>query len=180
MKCEDNDYFDYLTDRNSLKVFLRKILLKNIAKNFRGKVLDVGCGIGEFLEICPNSEGCDINKKNIEYCKNKNLKIFHCNIEKDAPKTSYDGVFCSNVLEHLQDYIKALENIDKVIKDDGVLVLILPNKKGFERDETHNPRFDYNKTIRWLKNHGYRVNKTLLLKLPLPFWFNDIVFICKK
>ena len=180
MICKDDEYFDYLKNRSSFKMFLRKFLLKGVSGNFRGKVLDVGCGIGEFLEVYPNSEGCEINEKTIEYCKSKGLKVFCCDIQKSVPKGSYDGVFCSNVLEHLQNYMKALENIDKLVKEGCVFILILPNKQGFEHDRTHNPDFDYGKAIGWLKEHGYKIKKSRLLKLPVPVWFNDIVFVCKK
>ena len=180
MKCEDKEYLDYLLNRNSFKKLIRKFLLKKISKKFRGKVLDVGCGIGEFLEIYPNSVGCDINKNVLEYCRKKNLKAFYCDIEKNVPTDSYDGVFFSNVLEHIKNYVEALNNIDKILKKKGIFILLLPNKKGFENDKTHNPKFDYKDVFEWLKNNGYEIKISYLLKYNFPVRFNDMIIICKK
>ena len=57
MKTTDKEYFDYLVNRNNISFLLRKFLYKSLVKEFRGKVLDVGCGIGEFLELYKNSYG---------------------------------------------------------------------------------------------------------------------------
>ncbi|MCK4634734.1 MAG: class I SAM-dependent methyltransferase, partial [Candidatus Aenigmarchaeota archaeon] len=142
--------------------------------------LDVGCGIGEFLETHPNSVGCDINKNSIKYCHDKNLMVFYCNIEKNTPKETYDGIFCSNVIEHLKNYTNGLNNINESLKEGGILIILLPNKRGYKRDKTHNPKFNYNELIIWLKNKNYKIKKSNLLKLPIPLCFNDIVLICKK
>lgn len=42
---------------------------------------------------------------------------------KDA---SYDCIFCSGVLEHVDDYYKGLKEITRILKNDGFLILGLP------------------------------------------------------
>ena len=56
MKTRDKKYFKYLTSRSRLSLLLRKLMYMSIVKEFRGKLLDVGCGIGEFLQWYPNSK----------------------------------------------------------------------------------------------------------------------------
>jgi len=72
------------------------------------KVLDLGCGRGEFLELLEENgieaEGIDINDQMIEICRNKGLKCEKADIlEKLASykDDSLGGIFSSQVIEHL-------------------------------------------------------------------------------
>jgi 2-polyprenyl-3-methyl-5-hydroxy-6-metoxy-1,4-benzoquinol methylase len=90
------------------------------------KVLDVGCGNGSVaISIAKKLSksiitGIDINKKNIEFAKQKqkesnlkNLKFIYGNIE-DYKKIVSEVVILSNVLEHIDDRILFLKNIHKL------------------------------------------------------------------
>jgi SAM-dependent methyltransferase len=46
----------------------------------------------------------------------------------EIPSARYDFLLSSNCLEHVANPLKALAEWKRVIKDDGVLVLVLPNK----------------------------------------------------
>ncbi len=47
---------------------------------------------------------------------------------------SYEAVISSNVLEHIANPIKALNEMNRVLSDDGILILVVPNKIGnFDR-----------------------------------------------
>ena len=73
-----------------------------------GKVLDLGCGRGEFIELLEENgiecEGIDVNDQMISICRDKG---FNCNkadiLEKLAscPDNSLAGIFSSQVIEHL-------------------------------------------------------------------------------
>ena len=58
MKTNDFEYYyNYLKNRSKLSFWFRKnFLLKSVIKEFSGKVLDIGCGIGEFLLLVLKSE----------------------------------------------------------------------------------------------------------------------------
>jgi len=72
------------------------------------RVLDIGCGRGEFLELLKksgvNGVGIDINPAMVSYCQALGL-----NVEKadavahlsETPAGHYDGIFCAQVVEHL-------------------------------------------------------------------------------
>ena len=89
-------------------------------------VLDVGCGNGS-VAISLATElshsfitGIDINKKNIEFAKEKqkesnlkNLNFIHGDIE-EHPEIISDVVILSNVLEHIDNRILFLRNIQKL------------------------------------------------------------------
>lgn len=67
------------------------------------KVLDVGCGNGEYLQYFSRSSiGIDINHRGLEECRGKNFNVRYMDINKGLKfdKEYFDAVFCSHVLEH--------------------------------------------------------------------------------
>jgi len=82
----------------------------------KGKVLDLGCGRGEFLELLEKngikSVGIDINDQMIDICLEKGLNCHKGDIlEKLAEYDdgSLSGIFLSQVIEHLPpSYLKRL------------------------------------------------------------------------
>ena len=70
-------YFSYLKTRTKLGYFYRKFFLYPKINQFtKGEILDVGCGIGDYLSLTPNSTGIDINEFNIKYVTDIGLKAF--------------------------------------------------------------------------------------------------------
>lgn len=105
-----------------------------------GNVLDIGCGRGEFLEILKmngvNATGIDINKQKVEYCKKKNLKVVHASFKKyltDQPDNAFDGIFASQVIEHLSfDELTSFFRLCfKKLQQDGILVVETVNPHCF-------------------------------------------------
>ncbi len=88
------------------------------AKAFRkgSKVLDLGCGRGEFLDLLRENgidgEGVDLNGQMIDICLDKGLNCRQGDILErlaQAPDGSLDGIFSSQVVEHLPPaYLKKL------------------------------------------------------------------------
>jgi len=73
-----------------------------------GKVLDLGCGRGEFIEILEENgieaEGIDLNGQMIEICRDKGLNCQKADILKKLAEYedgTLGGIFSSQVIEHL-------------------------------------------------------------------------------
>jgi O-antigen chain-terminating methyltransferase len=71
-------------------------------------VLDLGCGRGEFLEVCAElgvgALGVDSNPDMVIRCQMKNLKVVHADVLgylRDLEDRSLDGIFSAQVVEHL-------------------------------------------------------------------------------
>lgn len=161
MDMNSRKYFRHLTGRSRASFLLRKgIYFKPYVKEFSGKVLDVGCGLGEFLELYPNSAGIDINRHCVEYCRRKGLKCSVGSIYKiPHPNASFDGVLMANILEHLDKPDEAIAEIRRVLRSGGKLIIVLPTLKSYQRDTTH-IRFWCAKDLRrLLEKHGFRVEK---------------------
>lgn len=106
------------------------------------KVLDIGCGDGEFISLSPDRiEGLDISEQTVKNCLSKGLRATLGSATKFPFKTgSFDGVHCSHLIEHLypNDAYKMLQEVGRVLKKRGVFVLSTPLLwKGFFEDFTH-------------------------------------------
>jgi O-antigen chain-terminating methyltransferase len=83
------------------------------------KVLDLGCGRGEFLDLLKSkwidAEGIDINEQMVSICKDKGLICSKGDILErlaEHENDSLGGIFSSQVVEHLPpDYLKRMLEI---------------------------------------------------------------------
>jgi len=99
-------------------------------------VLDIGCGRGEFLTLLKennvDAKGIDINENMVSYCQKNHLnveKIDAISYLQSLENESLDGIFSSQVIEHLQprelvDLIKLC--YDKMIYGNFVIETINP------------------------------------------------------
>ena len=101
------------------------------------KVLDLGCRDGVYLKLFSrDSIGIDIDSKSIEICKKSGLNVEKINLNRDKldfPKESFDVVFCSHVLEHLENPVKIIRNARRLIKNKGYIIVGLPIEKNLIR-----------------------------------------------
>jgi 2-polyprenyl-3-methyl-5-hydroxy-6-metoxy-1,4-benzoquinol methylase len=71
-------------------------------------VLDIGCGRGEFLEMMQAAgipaKGIDLDPESVATCRHKTLDAEVADLFvylENLPEASLDGIFCSQVVEHL-------------------------------------------------------------------------------
>lgn len=103
------------------------------------RVLDVGCGIGTYtsnpLSYLPISiTAIDYDSKSIGYAKvhnsHKNLEFVVASAEYYESNNRYDLIVCSHILEHTDTPMLFLANMKRLLKDDGILYLGVPNGYG--------------------------------------------------
>jgi len=122
-----------LKHKNKIKKKLRYLFFINpVVKLFRGYVLDVGCGDGEYIENYKGqSFGIDANKNNIQYCQKKGLNVMTVDANSFIKTETFDTVLLSHVLEHLNYPPTVLENAYISTKIGGHILIIVPTYKGF-------------------------------------------------
>ncbi len=102
----------------------------------RGKLLEIGCGEGAFLEIARNRgydpTGVDLNEHAVNKARISGFNA-HCisagDLLKKFPVKGFDIVCFFHVLEHLEDPHAFVANVNKLLKDEGYIVLSVPNPK---------------------------------------------------
>lgn len=100
-----------------------------------GRVLDLGCGRGTFLELLSGggkeAYGIDSDPEKIKRCLQKGLKAECSSVFEffDHSNKQFDGIFTSHLIEHLlpQQTTKLIQTCHNVLTDGGVLVVITPN-----------------------------------------------------
>ena len=116
-------------------------LLKRLDGYLTGTVLEVGAGIGNNIRALLHKDHIVATEPDPEYVRllknafggRSNVEVLQWDVtegslEQGAPGAgSVDSVLCSNVLEHIDDDAKAIRNMKAVLKEGGVLVLVVPS-----------------------------------------------------
>src|SRR5262249_27738139 len=118
-----------------------------------GEILDLGCGRGEFLEVAREASlearGIDQSEECIALCRSKGLEAARADLFDylgALPDASLGGVFCSQVVEHLEparlpDLVRL---IARKVRSGALVAIETPNPEclaifatHFYRDPTH-------------------------------------------
>ncbi len=108
------------------------------------KILDIGCGTGEFLNLMKakgwEAIGVEPAEHPREFAKtNFGLNVFDED-KLDKPVASgFDVITLWHVLEHVPDLNQRISQINRLLSDEGLLVVALPNVNSW--DATHYKNF---------------------------------------
>jgi|YNPNPStandDraft_1061719.scaffolds.fasta_scaffold56234_1 ubiquinone/menaquinone biosynthesis C-methylase UbiE len=104
-----------------------------------GRLLDVGCATGDFLNAMRQYQGwevygVEINESASEYARRQlGLMVKTGTLEDvDYPESYFDVVTLWHVLEHIYDPLSALKKIHRLLKPDGLLVFTTPNLESLD------------------------------------------------
>ncbi|MFT4579041.1 MAG: SAM-dependent methyltransferase [Nitrospinales bacterium] len=104
----------------------------------KGKILDVGCGRGLFMDIMRQGgwevEGSELNKETASYAEQVyGLKVYPGKItDHSLAPENFDAINVCGVLEHLKEPDEVLTECHKLLKNDGLLVVLVPDIRSFE------------------------------------------------
>jgi len=113
----------------------RKLRLLNSFKLSEKKVLDIGCGTGDFLLTCKKNgyQVCGV-EPNIKANKIASDKL-SSKIIKDLSaieNEKFDIITLWHVLEHVPNLEEYISQIKRLLKIDGFLIIAVPNFKSFD------------------------------------------------
>lgn len=125
------------------------------------RILDIGCGIGayvaKFREFTQQVYGIDVERARV-LKGSKGLPNLSVARGEDLPykDNTFDVIFLNEVLEHVEDDAKVVEEALRVTRDGGHIVIYVPNRLYF------------------FETHGFYLGKRYVFGL-LPFinWFPD-------
>ena len=121
---------DWYKQEEKGTIFGRNMLYRGSGKRF----LDVGCGLGYFLQAAARVSGCEahgveISPEAVHYAGSKLSLDVRCGELVDAgyPDRFFDFIRVNNVVEHVRDPLDFIRECRRILRPDGRLYLSLPN-----------------------------------------------------
>ena len=142
---ESKDYISHHQDSGSLKEkiykflqgfnlnFKRNLLAKEIGINL--KILDYGCGAGEFVKFIEEEYitfGYEPNESARNAAKAKAKKTEFISSLDEIEDNSLDAITLWHVFEHVENQQDILNTFYKKLKNNGLLVLAVPNHTSYD------------------------------------------------
>lgn len=173
----EHRYYDYLYSQGyTSNAALRKVLQWYLPY-FDGfhRVLDIGCGNGEFLAILQTAGheavGIDIDPAMVAECRQQGLTAYEADVVAWLPTQAeqYDAIFSSNVIEHLDAKTVAalVSGAYQALRPGGLLLLGTPNPESaivhfheYWRDPTHVRLYSRQVLEFFLYNAGFATVKS--------------------
>lgn len=130
-----------------------------------GKLLDIGCGVGDFLHTAeahgwqctgvePSEEAKAIARQRTQ------AKLMSSEDQEQLPDESFDVITMWHVLEHVDDLRWQIAQLQRLIKQNGRIVIALPNYKSYDGQfyKEHWAAYD-------VPRHLSHFNRTTLAKI---------------
>jgi 2-polyprenyl-3-methyl-5-hydroxy-6-metoxy-1,4-benzoquinol methylase len=127
----------YMANLESVRPILLRICENRLSfvEKFKngGRLLDVGCGNGYFLEPA-HRRGWEIfGTETSEYCVNYCKEEFGISIQSgeifkaNFPSDYFDIITIWHTLEHVRNPLDYLLEFNRILKNDGLLFILVPN-----------------------------------------------------
>ncbi len=131
--------------------------VKELGPEIGGRILDVGCGSRPYENLIPAREYIGLEIDTPESRARGKADAFYDGRSFPFEDVSFDSVICNQVLEHVFEPDLFVQEIARVLKRDGRLLLTVP----FVWDEHEQPR-DYARYSSFglaalLERHGFRI-----------------------
>ena len=130
-------------------------LIKHLVKKYnlkkQSKILEMGCGRGEFLneftELGMDGFGIDLSNFAKDYCDNAEIKVVDISKEPvPYSDNSFDVVFSKSFIEHFYYPETVFKEAYRILKPSGILINLTPEwkyiYKSFYDDYTHRTPFN--------------------------------------
>lgn len=130
---------------NKIYHIVRKRALKSKLKlinslSERGKILDAGCAIGAFLEVCQKDTwqvaGIEPDTSARKIAQNTlNINIYESILEADFADNEFQMITLWHVLEHIHQLDASIEKLKKWLAPKASLLIAVPNANAHEKNK---------------------------------------------
>ncbi|MDH5721462.1 MAG: class I SAM-dependent methyltransferase [Spirochaetia bacterium] len=134
--------------------------------SIENSILEIGCGTAMIAQALKekgyNIDISDLHRKSLQYAKQKGIeKRYQFNLFNAPFESEYDVIAMFDVFEHIDDDIKAMKNIFKILKPEGWIILTVPahmflwNRE--DRISHHKRRYNKKRLKAILKQAGFQI-----------------------
>jgi SAM-dependent methyltransferase len=143
-------------------------------------VLDIGSSSGTNLRLLKelgfsNYQGFDYNELSKKFCAEKKLGevVIGDICNSNLPSNHYDFILATDVIEHIDDHKRALDEIKRILKPEGKLLITVPCFMSLWGDHDvismHKRRYRKPEITGLVANSGLKVIKS--------YYFNFFLFL---
>jgi 2-polyprenyl-3-methyl-5-hydroxy-6-metoxy-1,4-benzoquinol methylase len=131
----------------------------------KGSILDIGCGTGETLKYFSDNGWLTKGIEPSDNARTFAVEKLGLSVEEEEyistiNSKSYDVVTMWHVLEHVSQLNERMQQLKKIVKDDGVVIIALPNYKSWDT------QYFSEKWAAWdVPRHLYHFSKDTFSKL---------------
>ena len=134
-----DEYYSELYINSMIPVFEKRKKLIGLRKfnqilefsSGKGSVLDIGCGIGEVIDVFKDNEwdchAIEVNPRAIKWLREKKINVFDGHFNNYEFDEEFDVVMAWGVVEHVVDPVMFLEKVCGLLKPGGVFVSEVPH-----------------------------------------------------
>lgn len=92
------------------------------------RLLDIGCGSSPIIGHYTNAVGVDVNEQKLEFMRNKfAYNTFEIADLSKYSDESFDHIICIEVIEHIDNPVKLIKEIARILKPNGNAVIATPD-----------------------------------------------------
>ena len=143
---KSDEYYSHQENKKGFVPRLYEAIKKiNLKHKFRlasrdlpvGKLLDIGCGVGDFLHVAENKgwqcTGVEPSEEAREIARQR-IKgdLLYSEDLNHLPDQSFDLITMWHVLEHVDDLKWQVAQLQRLIKPDGRIVIAVPNYRSYD------------------------------------------------
>lgn len=176
----EDDHWWFVGRRAIVLAQIRDSLIKTESAADR-QILDIGCGTGATLSHLTQFgqvQGIDVSALALEYCRERGHDRVLCASATDIPfaSSSFDLVTALDVIEHLDDDLGGLREIERVLRPGAPAVVFVPafnSLWGPNDDQSgHRRRYRRRELLAQVEKAGLRVEHISYTNIAMfvPIW----------
>lgn len=190
-----NELFETPTPAFIYRQYLYRKLINMLPAGHR--FLEVGCGNGTtlsyLLEKGFHGKGIDFSEKALAYVQNK-ISIYSEQVVFERKsifdlfeKEEYDLILFFMVLEHIEDQCGAMRQINKLMVNNGLLLIGLPAHKSLwskdDEEKGHYRRYGRGEVISLLAEYGFKIEIFWCYGFPflnLLLYIKKLIYLVRR
>jgi SAM-dependent methyltransferase len=159
----------------------KALIKKNLPSSKKANFLEIGCGTGDFIKHLRDEEkleitGSEVYLKGLVYAKRNqpDVNFIQFDVTKGQIGRKFDMIVAFDVIEHIDDDLAALSNINRMLENNGIAIISVPQHMflwgPLDEIVKHKRRYSRDELRRKMETSGFKVRYTtsfVFLLFPL-------------